>query len=192
MELAAIVADLARWEGRMDYLYLDSRGFVTVGVGNLVATPEVCCRLPFVVPHMANAMRASGFGMPASDDTKRAAWAAIHAAPRGHRETFYASLTSIRLPEADIDAIAQSRLATDFLPGLQRLYPHFDDIPASAQSALTDMIYNLGEKGLSKFTHLAAAVRQRDWRLASLACHVSTCRKERNDWRAEMLAKAGG
>src|SRR6185295_93304 len=191
MDLAGVVRDLEKFEGRTDYLYQDSRGFVTIGVGNLVATPDDCARLPLYTPHAANGARLSGFMTPATESQKRAAWANVHGCPPGRREMYYANATTVRMLDADIDALAVSRLEHEFLPGLRKLYEGFDDLPHSAQSALVDMIFNLGVAGLAKFHHLQAAVRLRDWQLAALSCHVSTCRKERNDWRAEMLAKAG-
>jgi len=192
MNLAAIVRDLEQWEDRYPWLYVDKRGYVTIGVGNLVATEDACVKLPLMAPHAANGARVSGFGMDASEAQKREAWAKVAAAKPNMRASFYRPLTTLRLSEDAIDALAQGRLEREFLPGLRRLYDGFDDLPHSAQSALTDMIFNLGVAGLAKFHHLQAAVRLRDWQLAALSCHVSTCRKERNDWRAEMLAKAAG
>ncbi len=180
MNLAAILADLTRWEGRTNYLYRDSRGFVTIGVGNLVATAEDCAKLPL----------RTALGAPAPESQKRAAWNCVEACPPGRREAYYANASELRMTDEDVDALAFARLEREFLPGLRRLYPDYDDLPTSAQSALMDMIYNLGSAGLGKFTHLRDAVNARDWTLAAAACRVSTSRQERNDWRAAKFREA--
>jgi type VI secretion system secreted protein VgrG len=121
---------------------------------------------------------------PAVDDEKRVAWNAVNAAKANMRASYYRPLSALRLSEDAIDQLAQGRLEREFLPGLRRLYDGFDSLPAPAQSALTDMAYNVGVAGLGKFTHLREAVNARDWLTASRECAVSTSREERNAWRA--------
>lgn len=43
------------------------------------------------------------------------------------------------------------------------LFPNFEQIDEARQVILTDLIFNLGLKGLSMFTRFIAAVRQQGW-----------------------------
>lgn len=43
----SLMRNLEHQEGRVNHMYLDSNGYVTVGVGHLVATVQAAQRLPF-------------------------------------------------------------------------------------------------------------------------------------------------
>src|SRR3954470_2211477 len=89
MNLAAIVRDLERFEGRYPHLYRDCRGYVTIGVGNLVSTADACARLPL--------LRPGSPPTPALDDEKRVAWNAVNAAKPNMRASYYRPLSALRL-----------------------------------------------------------------------------------------------
>jgi GH24 family phage-related lysozyme (muramidase) len=47
-EIKTLKTNIERYEGRVNHLYLDSRGFVTVGVGHLLSSVEKAQELAFV------------------------------------------------------------------------------------------------------------------------------------------------
>ena len=174
--------DLAAHEGRATWLYCDSRGFVTVGIGNLVASSQACAALPFV--HLVD-------GSPATDGEKTAAWACVSDAfDKTKNAAAYQSLTSIRLSQDFVRSLVGQRLSSEFIPGIVRLCPQFETFPLPARRALVDMAYNLGVHGLGMFPHMLAACNAGDWGMAANQCHRSTCRDSRNDWTAQMFAEA--
>jgi GH24 family phage-related lysozyme (muramidase) len=174
--------DLLHWEGDIKYLYVDTRGYVTTGIGQLVKDAAEARQLPFIDTRT---------GAPATSQQIDQAFAAIQKLPKGHSDSWYATATHLRLPEETVRALAQSRLTSEFLPGLRRELPHFDSYPPSAQRALIDMAYNLGVGGVGRFQSLRAACEAGDWAQAAAECHRRTCRAERNDWTRDLFLQAG-
>ena len=173
--------DLLAHEACCPWLYCDSRGFVTTGIGNLVADEAACAALPF--------FRRDGSS--ANADEKSAAWQAVHAAfDQRKSAAYYLPVSSLRLPQSFIRDLVGTRLASDFLPGIKRLCPNFDTFPAPARRALVDMAYNLGVHGLGMFPHLLAACNDGNWDMAAAQCHRSTCRDTRNAWTSQMFIDA--
>ncbi len=173
--------DIVAHEGKFPFMYIDTRGFVTVGVGNLVASAETAVSLPFVC-------RRDGF--PATAAQKIAAFKRIRGAPAAWRAPHYKTFTDLDLPDASIKTLALTRLRTEFLPGLKSIFPEFDAFPLPARRALVDMVYNLGVNGLKKFTHFVRAANAKHWAAAGKECHRSTCRASRNEWTRKQFEQA--
>lgn len=177
--LSLLIADLERWEGKYRHLYLDTKGLVTTGIGNLVRTPEDAVGLGLVLG-----------GVAATPAQARDAWAAVKRMQPGLRARSYEVASPLRLTEEAVDQLVARRLNDEFVPGLRRLWPSFDAFPVQAKSALVDMAYNCGLSGLAKFTHLGADVQRQDWVAASSSCHRMSARPERNDWTAAQFMYA--
>ena len=176
-----LVDDLLRWEGYADNMYVDTRGFVTVGIGNMLPSAEAAKKLPFI---------DAKTGKPATPEQIEAAFAAVARMRKGMSADKYAAATTLRLPESTVRQLASDRLKNEFLPALRRMFPGFDSYPASAQKALVDMAYNLGAGGLAKFKNLRAACEAGDWARAATECSRSTSRPARNEWTRQMFLEA--
>ena len=173
--------DLEAHEGCTTWLYCDVRGLVTVGIGNLVASPQACAELPF---HLRD-------GLAATDEAKADAWARVHRAFDKHKSAaYYKAFSDMRLGVGYVRSLVAHRLETEFLPGIARLCPTFAEFPLPARRALVDMAYNLGVGVLGMFPHMLAACNEWDWAMAADQCHRSTCRESRNAWTATMFVDA--
>ena len=169
--------DLQAHEGCTTWLYCDSRGYATVGIGNLVASADACAALPWT-----------------GTDDPRAAYAAVLNAfgPTKPGALAYRSISDLRLSVDFVVGLVSKRLETEFVPGIVGLCPAFDSFPLPARRALVDMAYNLGVHGLSKFPTMLAACNAGDWATAAVQGHRSTCRDSRNAWTAQMFTDAAG
>jgi GH24 family phage-related lysozyme (muramidase) len=176
-----LVADLLRWEGRTSHMYVDTRGYVTTGIGNMIPSAEAAKKLPWI---------DAKTGKPATPEQIEAAFTAVAGMPKGMKAGNYASATTLRLPDSTVRQLASDRLKNEFLPALRRMFPDFDSFPESAQKALVDMVYNLGAGGLAKFKNLRAACEAGDWARAATECSRSTSRPERNEWTRQMFLEA--
>jgi GH24 family phage-related lysozyme (muramidase) len=176
-----VARDLARFEGSKSYMYQDSRGFITTGVGHLLKTAADAEKLPWI---------NSATGKLATKAEIDAAFAHVEDMPTGRKADAYKLEGGLVLPDGKAEELARKRLDNEFLPGLRKLYPEFDSFPPSAQRALIDMAYNCGLGGLAKFHHLADAVAKQDWAAAAAACHRKSCREERNEWTHDMFMAA--
>ncbi len=178
LNLESIFKVLEQWEGCFAWMYLDTKGLVTTGVGNLLATAEAACGLEWYYSD----------GRRASTPDVVAAWNAVYAAHSGMLAAYYARFTSIRLAPSEAKDLALHRLQVEFLPGLRRIFSGFDDYPEPAQNVLIDMEYNEGAGNLAKFHHLIEACEHHAWPNAVQECTISTSRKARNDWRQAQFA----
>ena len=176
-----LYSDLLRWEGKVAYMYLDSRGFVTVGVGNLVSSVDQAKKLPFI---------NAAAGKTATPEEIETAFTAVSKMAKNRRATYYKQNPSIELNDETIKQMAIKRLKEEFVPGLRQLFHGFDGYPNPAKQALVDMVYNLGVGGLKKFKKLIAAAEKGDWQEVANESHRTSCREERNKWTRERFKKA--
>ena len=194
--LRHLLHDIERWEGRTNYLYLDSRGNATIGVGFLVLDAAAACDLPFLVAPIG---RLATMPEVASD------YARVLAMPVGLPHRAYQAHGAdpvLYLENQQIDGIGINRLRFVYLPQLARLFPGFSAFPPAARNALVDMIWNLGlghpakgerpAKGLMSFGNLIGACNRGDWETAAQHCHVRTSRETRNLWRKTLFLAAAG
>lgn len=178
------VPDLIQWEGCVPWLYCDVRGYVTIGIGNLVKTANDAAKLPLV--HANSLVEATGM-------EKFQAWIKVsnsynHIRPAGAK--FYASCSDLRLTQEEITKLVARRLERDFLPGIKLVCPNFHTFPEAVQKALVDIAYNCGVGGFHDFRNLIQACNSGDFKRASRACHRKTSRESRNNWTRDLLLSA--
>ena len=146
-------------EGRIRWMYLDHKGNVTIGLGHLLLHVEAAMALRFF---------ERGTLTPASKAHIANAYHKVKSRQdlMGKRADAFKSITHIDLLESDIDALF-ARDGAGFILELHSLFPAFDNFPESAQLALLDMIFNLGNTRFSEYVNLIAAVKFRNWALAA-------------------------
>jgi len=149
------------FEGSIPYMYLDVKGLVTVGVGNLIDPVELAIALPF---------RSKGSGLPASKELIAAEWRKLKADPtlakKGHLAC--AAVTDLELNDDTIGAlIAQRLMANDSLLKRQPSFQGFETWPADAQLGLLSMAWAMGPAGFSRFHRFRTACQKRDFKAAA-------------------------
>lgn len=163
-------------------MYLDTRGLVTTGVGNLIddGTPGPACGLPWVHKGDGRAML----------DEVADAWHRVKAAQSmaplggGH----FAGLTDMRLLDADIDALVLRRV-DEMEWTLRDGFAGWDEFPAACQLAVLDMAWNMGPSfGFPKFR---AACDAQDWQAAAAECHIAGAPAARNEAHVALLTYGG-
>jgi GH24 family phage-related lysozyme (muramidase) len=177
--LDEVCEDLVRWEGKLSYMYLDSRGYVTVGIGNLVSSSGYAKSLGFL---------NAATHQPAKPEEVEKAFNAVKSTAISKKKAIYRQHPSIELPAEKLAELAKARLTKEFLPNLKKRFPDFDSLPKPARRGLIDMIYNLGVGNFAtqfdgKHSKFGPAVRRHDWDMAGQQCDVSSSRVSRNEWR---------
>jgi GH24 family phage-related lysozyme (muramidase) len=170
---------LKEFEGCVPWMYRDTVGKVTVGVGLMLPDAKAAEALPFVMGTRA-----------ATPEEIAAEYARVDAMPMGRASAFYKAPTSLILTQQTIDAKLTSVLA-GFETDLRAQFPHYDGFPDAIKLALLDMIYNLGPAGLFKgFPHLVTAVQTGAWAQAAEHCTRRGPGPARNDWTREQFLSA--
>ncbi|MCV6590760.1 MAG: glycoside hydrolase family protein [Marinobacterium sp.] len=175
--------ELKKSEGSIPYMYLDTVGKVTVGVGNMLPDVAAAQQLGFVE-------RATGREATAAEIA--ADFNAVQAQPAARVASFYKEYTHLELPEAKIDELLNQRIR-EFEQGLKRNFPEFDSYPITAQMAMMDMAFNLGVQGLvTKFPSMTRAIRRMDWKAAAKESHRRQVSDSRNAVVKQWFDEAAG
>jgi GH24 family phage-related lysozyme (muramidase) len=170
---------LKEFEGCVPWMYRDTVGNITVGVGLMLPNPEAAVALPFLAG-----------ARPATPHEIAAEFARVDAMPTGRPAAFYKIPSSLELAQQTIDA-RLSVILQQFEATLRARIPHYDALPDTVKMALLDMIYNLGPAGLFKgFPHLVTAVDNSAWAQAAANCMRHGPGPERNAWTREQFLNA--
>ena len=170
------IAKLESFEGVIPWMYLDTVGKVTVGVGLMLPNAAAALRLPFHIE-----------GQPATEDEIAAEFARVDAMPMGRAALFYRGKSGPELARADIDALLRTVL-TGFEIELRGTLATYDGLPGDVKLALLDMIYNLGPAGLLLgYPRMIKAVAAGHWAEAARECLRHGPGAVRNEWTREMF-----
>jgi GH24 family phage-related lysozyme (muramidase) len=173
------LAKLKEFEGCVPWMYRDTVGKITVGVGLMLPDAKAAEALPFMLGTRA-----------ATPEEIAAEYARVNAMPMGRSSAFYKIPTSLVLTQQTIDAKLTAVLA-GFEADLRSRFPHYDALPDGIKMALLDMIYNLGPAGLFKgFPHLVVAIRTGAWQQAAEHCIRRGPSAARNAWTREQFLSA--
>lgn len=172
--------NIEKYEGRIPYMYLDSRGYVTVAVGNLLATVEDAQKLPFI----------HADGSPASADEIAADYNAVKAQPVNKVATYYQPFTRLHLSDETIDQLTDDHIDS-FYKELKVIYSNFDDFPEEVQLATFDLIFNLGMTKLkNRWPKFNGCIAENNWQGAAEECQRRGVAQSRNDYVKDLLLKA--
>lgn len=155
------------FEARVHLMYLDVKGKVTTGIGNLIDSPEEAQRLPWV----DKTTRAA-----ADADTIAAEWRAVKAR-QDLSHTWYTAfdpITQLRLNDVDIDAHVMA-VCLDNERQLRTHTPEFaawDTWPADAQLGVLSIAWAQGYD-FSGWTHFRAAAAAGRWVDAADQSHLA-------------------
>jgi GH24 family phage-related lysozyme (muramidase) len=188
--LSAMCDVLIKHEGITTWMYCDVNGYVTVGVGDLVRSPDCAAVLPF----------QHADGRHSTDSARREAWETVrHFYVSTRQAASYAPLTDLRLEVHFCIARLASRLRSEFVPCVVTCCPDFESFPCGAQQVLVDICYNVGIAGFAHFGRLIAACNAHNFAAAADHCHT---RKDgenaadprtwgkRNTWRRQRLIES--
>jgi hypothetical protein len=136
-------------------MYLDVKGLITCGMGNLIDTPAEAQRLPWLRPD----------GTPATQQEISNAWHLLKARPDlARRNARYAGeLTGLVLTDAAVDELVAKKLASNEQYLETRFFPDFGEFPADAQLGILSMAWAAGPGFPVKFPSFTKAVKAGDW-----------------------------
>lgn len=174
---------LKGFEGYSDHMYLDSRGYVTIGVG-------------IMLPNVSAAQSAQlgfcyrGTNKPASMLDIKMDYLSVSKAPVGlFPVTKYAQYTKL-----DANSFALSHELNKRIQrakqDAKRYYPKFASLPRTVQYALIDMAFNLGLPRLLKYRKMKVALLQQDWQKAASESYRHGVQASRNNAIASWIRQA--
>lgn len=173
-----ISQNIVHHEGCVNHMYLDTCGYVTVGVGFLLMNEASAAALPF----LNRETRA-----PATPQEIAQEFQTIKAMAAGKVAQAYKPCTHLILTGEVILQHLNERL-TQFYIQLEQKIPDLGDHPMGAQEAIVDMAYNLGTNGLfTKFPNFIASFKDKNWELCAQECTRKGIGDSRNTATAELF-----
>ncbi len=170
------IAKLESFEGVIPWMYLDTTGKVTVGVGLMLPDVSAALRLAFSID-----------GRPATAAEITSDFARVDALSMGRAALFYRGKAGPELERAEIDRLLRTVLL-GFEGELRGALPGYDGMPENVKLALLDMIYNLGPAGLLKgYPRLMKAVAAGNYAEAASECLRHGPGAVRNEWTRTMF-----
>lgn len=152
-------------EGRVHSLYVDVKGLVTTGVGNLVEPVALALQLPWKHPDgkLATAAEVAEQWHRVKNDRERL---------KDLHYRFAAELTTIRLTDEDVDALVERKLAENEAFITREWLPAFPQIPADAQLAILSMAWAVGSAFNRKFPIFTAQAKAQRWWDCATLCKI--------------------
>lgn len=152
-------------EGYVPYMYLDKKGLVTVGVGNLIEPMSQALHLPFLHHD----------GKPATQDEIKFEWRKMklnkELAYQGHLAA--KKIATLHLSDESISKLVFTVLAANDVELIHAI-PAIRTWPADAQLAVHSMVWALGTDGLlRKFPKFLTACMLGDWVTAAKECEMN-------------------
>ena len=156
-----------RFEGRLNFMYLDIKGLVTTGIGNLIDPFSLAQNLPW--------QSKSDPGRAATPDEIAAEWNFVKSDPEGRSRRgggTFAAVTTLELSDSAVDDLVRKKLASmeNVLANRQE-FASFQSWPADAQLGLLSMAWAMGPA--FRFPNFQAACARQDFRTAADQCHMA-------------------
>jgi GH24 family phage-related lysozyme (muramidase) len=173
------LTQLKSFEGSVPWMYRDSVGKVTVGIGLMLPNAAAACALPFQAGEI-----------PATQQQIETEFARVMSLAEGKLPSFYRVAHSLELPASAIDE-RLSVILMGFETTLRAHLAGYDKLPDGVKMALLDMAYNLGPEGLLKgYPHMLHAVETGAWTQAAADCARGGINATRNAWTRQQMLSA--
>ncbi len=175
---------LEKYEGRVEHMYLDTRGFVTVGVGHMMSSATKAKQLSFIVVSS---------GAAASKEEIADEYALIKSKPYGksYPAHTFKKYTKLKLSDSVINKVTNKHI-TSFEGELKRIYgaTEFKAHPKNVKLALFDMIFNLGMSKLkNKYPKFNKYMKANDYKNAASESERKGIGSTRNLYVKNLLSK---
>lgn len=174
---------LETYEGCVEHMYLDTKGYITVGVGHLLSTLTNAQSLAFIVQKDSKA---------ATKEQIKTDYDTVKKQTKGLLSSTYKKHTKLKLKKTDIDKLTNKHIDT-FEGELKKVYGSdaFAAYPSEVRLALFDMIFNLGMTNLkNKFPTFNKYIKAKNWSDAAKESNRSDVSDARNKYVKDLLEKA--
>ena len=160
------------FEGYADFMYLDTKGIVTIGVGININSLSTVKRLKHIFYNEKT-------GKAATEKEIEEAFNSIKKAPKGLNVKRYKQYTILQAKGEELELLLAKR-KKDAWDDVRQFFPQTTNLPVVARYALFDMAFNLGRGNLLKFEKLRKALADNNLKAAAIESHRRGIQAERN------------
>lgn len=173
---------LEKYEGLIEHMYLDTKGYVTVGVGHLLSTLTEAQALNFT--KKKDSKKATKEEIKTDYDT-------VKKQTKGQFASSYKKHTKLKLTKIEADKLTNKHIES-FEKELKKVFGSeaFEGYPSDVRLALFDMIFNLGMTNLrKKFPTFVKHVKAKKWSDAATESKRTDVSSERNKYVKDLFDK---
>jgi hypothetical protein len=178
-------------EGNIAHMYLDTKGLVTIGIGNLIDPISLALTLPF--QFKVNNRAGIAGGKPATVKEIEAEWLSLKNNPNRQVLIRSGAPASARVTDLELSSASRQRLFDRVTNAheaqLTTCFADFSNWPGDAQLGVMAMAWRLGKYFPPKFPKFTAACQARDFDAAANECNISSC-AERNQASVRFFTNA--
>lgn len=189
---AAWQAFITKDEGNVEYMYLDTKMLVTIGIGNLIYPVSLALSLPF--QWKANNPGGVPPGRAATRKEIENEWLNLKNHPNSALLARQGHTTCARLTALELSAtnrqILFDRVTQAHEVRLTKYFPDFAKWPADAQLGLMAMAWGLGKDFPPHWPKFTAACKKEDFEMAAAQSQISNWRPERNARSLKLFSNA--
>lgn len=181
-EKTTLRGKLHNYEGTIFHMYLDSKGYVTVGIGHLMTSVTEAQKLPFI---NASTTKKATAAEIKTDYEK------VKKQTKNLIASSYKKHTKLKLTQAEINKLTNKHIDS-FYKELKKIYSNFDTYPNEVRMALYDLIFNLGMTKLkNKWPAFNKHIKAEDWqKAADNSSRKAPISAARNKYVKDLLEKA--
>jgi GH24 family phage-related lysozyme (muramidase) len=170
---------LEEFEGYAEHMYLDGKGYVTIGIGIMLASVAAAKSAGIKFTNRDTGAAATPEEIEADYNSVKGATAGMFPPSK------YKKFTKLDGDAASLKKELDARLKTAEADR-KAYYKDVADLPSSVQFALLDMAFNLGRSNLMKYKKLKTALEAKDWKTAAKESNRNGIQASRNkaisDW----------
>lgn len=172
---------LLRSEGGKQYIYLDTKGFKTIGAGTKIDDKNTFMQINWQVN-----------GRPATEAEKQQAFEIFELLKQKGKfgkeinAERYEDVSNLRIDEREISRLLEEHLRQD-LKKLKSGFPNFDNLPLPLKEVLLDIRYNTGSVRRSNWPNLYEAIEKHDTAWTANEVNRKDIGKKRNNWAKEKV-----
>lgn len=104
-----VIRNIERYEGRVNHLYLDSLGKVTIGIGHLIPNKAATSSITMYKSSL------NGLSNIANIQDKQVEYENIVKQPRGYPASWYKRHTTLVMKDSDVNALRDKHLESFYL-----------------------------------------------------------------------------
>src|SRR5665213_2444313 len=174
-------SELQGHEDSTDYMYRDTTGHTTVGIGHQISSENEAQQIKF-----------NNGDKPATTAEISTGFKAVKNStlPLNTRASSFASLSTLRAPQSVITELFTGDVASAEA-GAKSIFAGYDSYPESVKTALVDMVFNLGAAGVkNKFQDFVKAVTARNWTEAAKESNRPQIGADRNAYIKALFENA--
>lgn len=179
MVLARLRKKLEEYEGKINHMYIDSEGYVTIGVGHLITNATSAQNLTL---YTTKGKKATKPEIKLDFDT-------VNKQIKNKLASYYKQFTKLTMKDVDIEKQLDKHIVS-FEKELKRVYSGFSALPEDVKLALFDMIFNLGQRNLKAYKNMNAAIAKSDWLTAAKESNRPRGTTRRNKYVSDLFIKA--